>query len=1139
MKVEIQKQIIDVKVLNMKIGIGTLRIAGVSDTGFTAPDNMWLKGRVGLTLPDASLGGNDAAILPSVGKIQSTDYLKRSYTDFGLADASGYVEIKFYNSGAANIRNLFCTGSSAASQRYVRFYMNINKFYFTIRNNLAGGGGVFFNGFYIVADLSVGWHTVRVISDGSNYSAILDGGAPLTAGAGILISTGLDNGKWYSSVITRNTLEIGSYTDNGGTTVPPSEHNIAYVDYNNKNKWYISGAGNKVVDLIGAVDWTWTGTDHQGYSASGDTILLDSGFSKWYKAGEPIEYIPYKAGAPFDVSAFLVGYANQSDHPGSAAVFNLAPGLIDFDPLVATPAELTVMDRSNVTYQSAASRASDYYDAGFPYRYHSEELANPIVYNTLWNAGYKGMYYAKITTYDDGLNFYCLTIGELLLYSVDKTGATQTAIMAYCGSDVFFLNNVGNRFDADGYRIVLLTDIKQFGASPANDPLVNLDYMQRAIEYYYNNTLTFGGAGELYEITQPLNLVGNKTYTIDSTLRLKDGTVSRLTQNYVAGQSHIHVASTEGFNTGEWVTISDDLQVIYYSLGRCGFATRIISIDRENKIIYFDPAECALPNIWNLSILHNARVGHTQNCLLAEYENGIVLTGNGLIDNNYQNQHGLNGCLVNDVFEEHRTNCGFTAWICDDTSILGTGLTGSDRLNFKNGLRHNINITGFDPVETCDRPIIRGVLSTDAYNKNCNIRYCTDWIIEDYEGNDAVEEDGLMFYLGNINGVINRISCKRNGRNGIGWNSAHGEGLVATDIITADNKGAGIAISAKDAVFNNVTMSDVLSITYTYANATNIVFNNIAISDHDVGGDFWGALVRLSGAIDNITFNNLTITNCIGIGIYAFPDFVPSLSPTNVTFNGGGIYSHTGECRKIFWIDIPTGSQSTIEFNDFWKSPCFSTYGILYNYWAVNEVRNIAPIGWHVPSMAEFNILIAFAGIEPARKLKALAGDHWYFNNNGTDDLGFSLFGAGYKSPAGWLSNTPSNPDQPNIYAYGAYLWVLEGYFSVRWDETIFGYTNDPTRRREGASVRCIRDNAIGWVVGEQITDIDGIVYDTVMIGTQIWMKQNLAVKHYRNGDAIELCNELVCWQNDNPKMAHTGISNQFGNPNFVDMNPS
>ena len=46
------------------------------------------------------------------------------------------------------------------------------------------------------------------------------------------------------------------------------------------------------------------------------------------------------------------------------------------------------------------------------------------------------------------------------------------------------------------------------------------------------------------------------------------------------------------------------------------------------------------------------------------------------------------------------------------------------------------------------------------------------------------------------------------------------------------------------------------------------------------------------------------------------------------------------------------------------------------------------------------------------------------------------------------------------------------------------------------------------------ITDIDGNGYDTVHIGTQIWLKQNLKVTHYRNGDPIPNITDDIQWQN-------------------------
>ena len=38
---------------------------------------------------------------------------------------------------------------------------------------------------------------------------------------------------------------------------------------------------------------------------------------------------------------------------------------------------------------------------------------------------------------------------------------------------------------------------------------------------------------------------------------------------------------------------------------------------------------------------------------------------------------------------------------------------------------------------------------------------------------------------------------------------------------------------------------------------------------------------------------------------------------------------------------------------------------------------------------------------------------------------------------------------------------------------------------------------------GNTVTDIDGNVYKTVAIGTQVWLEGNLQVKHFRNGDPI------------------------------------
>jgi uncharacterized protein (TIGR02145 family) len=47
----------------------------------------------------------------------------------------------------------------------------------------------------------------------------------------------------------------------------------------------------------------------------------------------------------------------------------------------------------------------------------------------------------------------------------------------------------------------------------------------------------------------------------------------------------------------------------------------------------------------------------------------------------------------------------------------------------------------------------------------------------------------------------------------------------------------------------------------------------------------------------------------------------------------------------------------------------------------------------------------------------------------------------------------------------------------------------------------------------ETVTDIDGNIYHTVKIGTQVWMVENLNVSHFRNGDILPEAKTDEDWQ--------------------------
>jgi uncharacterized protein (TIGR02145 family) len=55
--------------------------------------------------------------------------------------------------------------------------------------------------------------------------------------------------------------------------------------------------------------------------------------------------------------------------------------------------------------------------------------------------------------------------------------------------------------------------------------------------------------------------------------------------------------------------------------------------------------------------------------------------------------------------------------------------------------------------------------------------------------------------------------------------------------------------------------------------------------------------------------------------------------------------------------------------------------------------------------------------------------------------------------------------------------------------------------------------NEVSFTTTNYPVDINGNVYDTVIIGTQIWMKQNLKVSKYRNGDSIPTGLSNTSWQ--------------------------
>lgn len=151
------------------------------------------------------------------------------------------------------------------------------------------------------------------------------------------------------------------------------------------------------------------------------------------------------------------------------------------------------------------------------------------------------------------------------------------------------------------------------------------------------------------------------------------------------------------------------------------------------------------------------------------------------------------------------------------------------------------------------------------------------------------------------------------------------------------------------------------------------------------------------------------------------------------------------------WLTLTTGAYCYYENN----SSYLSTYGALYNWYAVNSGK-LCPVGWHVPSIAEWDELVAFTGGESIAggKLKETGTTHWASPNTGADDAyGFTGL------PGGYLIDSKGFANRTNT----GFFWSSATYSSthsayLKMEYNISGIVKANAPKYGGMSVRCVRD---------------------------------------------------------------------------------
>ena len=157
------------------------------------------------------------------------------------------------------------------------------------------------------------------------------------------------------------------------------------------------------------------------------------------------------------------------------------------------------------------------------------------------------------------------------------------------------------------------------------------------------------------------------------------------------------------------------------------------------------------------------------------------------------------------------------------------------------------------------------------------------------------------------------------------------------------------------------------------------------------------------------------------------------------------------------------------------------TGGILYNWYAVDYLNSNAatlgiPDGWHIPTRDEFTTLTNFSNGTTKLKIPYLLG---------TDEYGFSEI-----CQMGYYVYDNMNFESSYTYAY----WTVESRDTNRaYYRSSNGTSSSSTDKYNIFPIRLVRNNTEGAETGTTGTiEIGGSTYNTVVIGTQVWITRNL-----------------------------------------------
>jgi uncharacterized protein (TIGR02145 family) len=207
-----------------------------------------------------------------------------------------------------------------------------------------------------------------------------------------------------------------------------------------------------------------------------------------------------------------------------------------------------------------------------------------------------------------------------------------------------------------------------------------------------------------------------------------------------------------------------------------------------------------------------------------------------------------------------------------------------------------------------------------------------------------------------------------------------------------------------------------------------------------------------------IIITNQQYTSSFGVS----PIIIPSVPPIGAqiwssqnldvtTYRNGDIIPQVTD--ETDWINLTTGAWCYYNNN----SANGEIYGKLYNWYAVNDSRGLAPFGWHIPTYNETFTLYTSLGGNPGAggKLKEAGTSHWNSPNTGADNsTGFTSLPSGFRDRSDGSFNSLNAQAQywtaDSFNTTNAIVYILNYYDSI-----LFSSNNN---KKYGFAVRLIKD---------------------------------------------------------------------------------